>query len=142
MDKIWDRKSYKVGGHWPLWRGWKYGRPRKPDKGRTLEKHKKKLCDWSMIPCKLDIARQQLCYIVMCVQWLTKHWTRFYEHLQEISHDVKHCPQWHETNIETNTVKVCLCIVSTDIINLLVFHTIVLHSHSMHSDAFCSLALM
>jgi len=39
MDKIWDRKSYKVGGHWPLWRGWKNGRPRRPDKGRTLEKH-------------------------------------------------------------------------------------------------------
>jgi len=23
MDKIWDRKSFKVNGHWPLWRGWK-----------------------------------------------------------------------------------------------------------------------
>jgi len=24
MDKIWDRKSFDVGGHhWPLWRGWK-----------------------------------------------------------------------------------------------------------------------
>ena len=23
MDKIWERKSFKVGGHWPLWRGWK-----------------------------------------------------------------------------------------------------------------------
>ena len=21
MDKIWDRKSFKVGGHWPLWQG-------------------------------------------------------------------------------------------------------------------------
>ena len=20
MDKIWDRKSFEVGGHWPLWR--------------------------------------------------------------------------------------------------------------------------
>ena len=19
MDKIWDRKSFEVGGHWPLW---------------------------------------------------------------------------------------------------------------------------
>jgi len=19
MDQIWDRKSFKVGGHWPLW---------------------------------------------------------------------------------------------------------------------------
>ena len=23
MDKIWDRKSFEVGGQWPLWRGWK-----------------------------------------------------------------------------------------------------------------------
>ena len=23
MDKIWNRKSFKVGGHWLLWRGWK-----------------------------------------------------------------------------------------------------------------------
>ena len=21
MDKIWDRKSFEVGGLWPLWRG-------------------------------------------------------------------------------------------------------------------------
>ena len=21
MDIIWDRKSFEVGGHWPLWRG-------------------------------------------------------------------------------------------------------------------------
>jgi len=23
MDKIWDRKSFEVGGHWPFWLGWK-----------------------------------------------------------------------------------------------------------------------
>ena len=23
MNKIWDRKSFEVGGHWQLWRGWK-----------------------------------------------------------------------------------------------------------------------
>jgi len=23
MDTIWDRKSFEVGGHRPLWRGWK-----------------------------------------------------------------------------------------------------------------------
>jgi len=23
MDTIWDRKSFEVGLHWPLWRGWK-----------------------------------------------------------------------------------------------------------------------
>jgi len=23
MDQIWDGKSFEVGGHWPLWWGWK-----------------------------------------------------------------------------------------------------------------------
>jgi len=23
MDKIWDKKSFKVEGHWLLWREWK-----------------------------------------------------------------------------------------------------------------------
>jgi len=23
MDKIWYRKSFEVGGYWPLWRRWK-----------------------------------------------------------------------------------------------------------------------
>jgi len=23
MNKSWDRKSFKVGGHWLLWWGWK-----------------------------------------------------------------------------------------------------------------------
>jgi len=23
MNKIWDRKSFEVWGHWPLWGGWK-----------------------------------------------------------------------------------------------------------------------
>jgi len=22
MNTIWDRKSFEVGGHWPLWQGW------------------------------------------------------------------------------------------------------------------------
>jgi len=36
MDKIWDRKSFEVGGHWPLWRGWKNEWPRRTGKSRTL----------------------------------------------------------------------------------------------------------
>ena len=36
MDKIWDRKSFEVGRHWPLWRGRK-NRPRRTDKSRTLK---------------------------------------------------------------------------------------------------------
>jgi len=37
MDKIWDRKSFEVGGHWPLWRGWKNNNewPRRTDKSRS-----------------------------------------------------------------------------------------------------------
>ena len=39
MDKIWDRKSFEVGVHWPLWRGWKTEWPRRTDKSRTLKKY-------------------------------------------------------------------------------------------------------
>ena len=39
MDKIWDRKSFEVGGHWPLWRDEKNELPRRTDKSRTLKKH-------------------------------------------------------------------------------------------------------
>jgi len=36
MDKIWDRKSFKVRGHWPLLRRWKNEWPRRTDKSRSL----------------------------------------------------------------------------------------------------------
>jgi len=37
MDNIWDRKSFEVGGHWPLWRGWTNPEwPRRTDQSRTL----------------------------------------------------------------------------------------------------------
>ena len=38
MDKIWDRKSFEVGGHWSLWRGWKNEWPRRIAKSQTLKK--------------------------------------------------------------------------------------------------------
>ena len=31
MNKIWDRKSFGVGGHCPLWRGWKNEWARRSD---------------------------------------------------------------------------------------------------------------
>jgi len=31
MDKIWDRKSCEVGGHWPFWWGWKNEWPRRTE---------------------------------------------------------------------------------------------------------------
>ena len=43
MDKIWDRKSFEVGGHWPLWRGLKNRMTRRTDKSRTLKKTPKTL---------------------------------------------------------------------------------------------------
>jgi len=36
MDKIWNRKSFEVGGHWPLWRGWKNRMT--TQKSRTVKK--------------------------------------------------------------------------------------------------------
>ena len=38
MNQIWDRKSFEVAGHWPLWRGWKNKWPRRTNKSRTLKK--------------------------------------------------------------------------------------------------------
>ena len=32
MDKIWDGKSFEVGGHWPLWRGSKLNDHAEPTK--------------------------------------------------------------------------------------------------------------
>ena len=39
MDKIWDRKSFEVGGHWPLWQGCK---KRMTTQNRQKSKAKKK----------------------------------------------------------------------------------------------------
>ena len=41
MDKILDRKSFEVGGHWPLWRGEKNKLPCRTDKSGKLKKIKK-----------------------------------------------------------------------------------------------------
>jgi len=38
MYKIWDRKFFKVGGHWPLWRGWKTEWPCRKHNSRKLKK--------------------------------------------------------------------------------------------------------
>jgi len=42
MDKIWDGKSFEVGGHWPLWRRWKHRLTTQNRRNRTLKKNKKK----------------------------------------------------------------------------------------------------
>jgi len=36
MDTIWERKSFEVGDHSPLWRGWKNEWLRRTDKSQTL----------------------------------------------------------------------------------------------------------
>ena len=51
MDKIWDRKSFEVGGHWPLWRGWKNEWTRRTEKSWMLKKSfKQKIVDPSCNP--------------------------------------------------------------------------------------------
>ena len=50
MNTIWYRKSFVVGGYWPLWLGWKNEWPRRTDKSRTLKNHqvsaKVCICVW------------------------------------------------------------------------------------------------
>ena len=44
MDKIWDGKSFDVGGHWPLWRGLKN---RMTTQNRPFFFNKdNKICSW------------------------------------------------------------------------------------------------
>ena len=42
MDKIWDRKSFEVGGHWPLWQGRKK-RMTTQNRHKSNAKKKKKI---------------------------------------------------------------------------------------------------
>jgi len=42
MDKIWDRKSFQVRGHWPLWRGWKKRMTTQNRQKSNAKKKKKK----------------------------------------------------------------------------------------------------
>ena len=55
MDKIWDRKSFKVGGHWPLWWGWKkrndHAEPTKVE--RLKNKNKKTMYKYTDTRCYL-----------------------------------------------------------------------------------------
>ena len=39
MAKIWDRKSFEVGGHWPLWGGEKTKCPRRTEKKSNAKKN-------------------------------------------------------------------------------------------------------
>ena len=48
MDKIWDRKTFEVGGHWPLTE-W----PGRSDKSRTLKKKKDKQQKYIKFICRL-----------------------------------------------------------------------------------------
>ena len=39
MDKIWDRKSFEVGGHWQLWRGFQTNDHVEPTKKSNAKKN-------------------------------------------------------------------------------------------------------
>ena len=48
MDTIWDKKSFEVEGHWPLWWGWK---TRMTTQNRHKSKAKQKMnytCSYNM----------------------------------------------------------------------------------------------
>ena len=53
MDKYWDRKSFEVGGHWPLWRGWNNRMTTKNRQKSNAKKQNKTVCMW--------------CFVVVCV---------------------------------------------------------------------------
>ena len=55
MDKIWDRKSFKVGGHWPLWRGCKKRMTMQNQQKSNAKKNKNVQSSGSMIQtcCKI-----------------------------------------------------------------------------------------
>ena len=66
MDKIWDRKSFKVGGHLPLWRGWKNRMAMENRQKSNAEKNKSlfdimnNLRYWVMhIMCKLGLMNKK-----------------------------------------------------------------------------------
>ena len=42
MDKMWDRKSFEVGRHWPLWRGGKKQMTTQNQQKVNAKKKKKK----------------------------------------------------------------------------------------------------
>ena len=60
-SKIIIHESLEVGGHWPLWWGWKNGCPHKTDKSRTLN------------PWKLR-SRRSLAVVVGMKSWTLKPW--------------------------------------------------------------------
>ena len=64
MDNIWDRKSFEVGGHWPLWQGWKkrmttQNRQKSNAKRQLIcfsfevNRHKLKNGPWTIEPCNI-----------------------------------------------------------------------------------------
>ena len=58
MDNIWDRKSFEVGGHWPLWRGWKKRMTaQNRQKSNAKKKEEKKVLKRSLYIDNLDIPR-------------------------------------------------------------------------------------
>ena len=56
MDKIWDRKSFEVGGHWPLWRGWKKRmNTQNRQKLNAKKKRRKKRICWCDVYCPFNV---------------------------------------------------------------------------------------
>ena len=99
MDKIWDRK---VGGHWPLWLGWKKTFwPRRTDKSRTLKKHQTTKTHLFYSHFLLDINRIYSCKVHMVDFAIMTQYFVPYAH-DTIIHMPKHSisflqPSWNKT---------------------------------------------
>ena len=64
MDKIWCRKSFEVGGHWPLWRGWK---KRITTQNRQKSNTKKEKNNEHDATCMLHVLTLLLKRTVICL---------------------------------------------------------------------------
>ena len=65
MDNIWDRKSFEVGGHCPLWREWKKRMTKQNRQSRTL-KNKKQNPNKTGLEIQLIRLKQMTSAVYFC----------------------------------------------------------------------------
>ena len=70
MDKIRDRKTLEVGGHWPLWRGWKKRMTTQNRQKSNVEKREKNVkINRRSRPFEVQISLNNSCPYEQCVQF-------------------------------------------------------------------------
>jgi len=78
MDKIWDRKSFEVGSHWPLWRGWKKLNDHAEPTSRKLKIIIKNPLHYLLI---LILEKEPVFLFSMLSAKQGNHWYHFYKSL-------------------------------------------------------------